>query len=82
VDVQFVYVFCDGNAAADVKEYKKQFANWWTPDWWVFSHVHRYLQEIGEFLKLAEHPVQHIGEEEVILKLMDSSPSASVCRLF
>jgi hypothetical protein len=28
VDVQFVYVFCDGNAAADVKEYKKQFANW------------------------------------------------------
>jgi len=44
--------------------------------------VHRYLQEIGEFLKLAEHPVQHIGEEEVILKLMDSSPSASVCRLF
>jgi hypothetical protein len=42
--------------------------------------MHRYLQEIGEFLKTAvEHPIQQtVGEEVVILDTVDCSPYTSV----
>jgi hypothetical protein len=45
---------------------------------------HSYLQEKGEFPKpTSEHPIQQIlVEEEVVLRMVDDSPTTSVRRIF
>jgi hypothetical protein len=75
--IHFVYRLCDGNVTASVQEYERWFPNQWTPDWRVFSLMHRYLWGKGEFPKpMTENSVQQIvDKEEIMLEMVDSSLS-------
>lgn len=50
---------------------------------WVFSFMHGYLWERGDFLKwMIECPIQQaVGKEEVVSKILDTCPINIVCKI-
>jgi hypothetical protein len=51
VVIHYIHGLCNGNAAAVVQEYDRNFSNWQTSDWQVISDMHGNLQQ-GAFPKL------------------------------
>lgn len=53
-DIHFVYGYCNGNAAAAVREYATRFPNRQIPTFRVFVRCHNNLLENGSFFRRGE----------------------------
>ena len=81
----YVYDFCDGNSVHAVAEYQRHFPNRRIATRRVFTWVYQTLRDTGTLpgVRLAaEHDVnESIDEEEGIVRMIQSSPSASTRRI-
>jgi hypothetical protein len=78
-DIHFIYGFCDGNAQAAVREYRRRFPNRRIPHIQVFIDSHRRLSEFG-FGKINNREVLHNPRNNRILQLFDINPQMSTRR--
>jgi hypothetical protein len=71
-DMMYVYGFCDGSAAAAVKEYRRQFPMCRIPNCRVFSKVFITLRECctlpGGHVSSEQARQQNVEEQENILE--------------
>lgn len=81
-DIHFIYGFCNGNARAAVREYRRRFPNRPTPNHQTFRDIHRRLAEngirqpVGE--RVREIPVYN---EETVLNMIYRDPRLSTRRI-
>lgn len=81
-DIHFVYGFCNGNASAAVREYRRRFPNRPTPSYHTFIDIHARLANYG-IRRPAPERVRDlpVAAEEDVLDLIHRDPRLSLRRL-
>lgn len=81
-DLHYIYGFCDGNAAAAVREYGRRFPNRHQPHRSVFTRVNRQIGETGTVTPPASPPgpIRDAEVAEVIEEHFNETPRTSTRR--
>lgn len=77
-DMHFIYGFCDGSAAAAVREYRRRYPDRRQPSGRVFVNIHRHFREFGlKHTRDPERPGRRNNHENAILRTFDNNPRLS-----
>lgn len=76
-DIHFVYGFCDGNAAAAVREYRRRYPDRRQPNARVFVTMHQRFRDFGLKTVMDRQPRGQINEENAIIRAFNNNPRLS-----
>lgn len=79
--MHFIYGFCDGDAAAAVREYRRRYPHRRHPSARVFVDTHRRFREFGLRRRLENVHVRQRINENPILRTFDNNPGLSSRRV-
>lgn len=81
-DIHFIYGFCNGNAAAAVREYRRRFPGRHVPNLRTFTSIHRRFSETGIRPHRAERVIDlSVAQENNIMNLIIEDPTLSTRRI-
>lgn len=81
-DIHYIYGFCDGNAAAAVREYRRRFPGRRIPNLRTFITIHRRFSELGIRPHRAERVINlSVAQENRIMNIIIDDPTLSTRRV-